>query len=165
MNAGRLSLVWLTLLVACSGKVRGADLAAAGSADEGGPSAGTAGAQMSAPGSSMDGGPLGGSPGFEDCSLAVSSCSPGVDGSLYSPWSNTLSAIIQGCAAYCGEVTVDVRSGCVVTIQSDQDLGVLSPHSKPDVSACIREQLVGRNWDCQPSDGRVRVYVGSCTTN
>jgi hypothetical protein len=102
-------------------------------------------------------------PSGEQCTANAASCSEQpADDCLSTPWALTWRPIARECLAYCGELAVGVSSGCVTAIQFNR-LGTTSPSTEAEGKACLTQRLIGQNWDCQPRDGWVRFYIGSCT--
>lgn len=102
-------------------------------------------------------------PTAQQCTGDVASCSESPpDDCLSTPWALTWHPIARDCGAYCGELAVGVSAGCVTAIQFNR-LGTTSPTTQEEGEACLSERLIGQHWDCQPGDGWVRFYIGSCT--
>jgi len=94
----------------------------------------------------------------EPCS--PSSTDPGAD--ALNPLTQVVRELAEACEAYCGEVNVGMRQGCATALQVVR-LGVISPQTPDGAAACLTASVVGRRWDCAPTEGWTRAYIDSCT--
>lgn len=91
-----------------------------------------------------------------NCATTVSACQPGSDQCLNTSLTVSIkAAIFESCDVYCGELQVGASQGCITLVE---DRG-----GHVGDFGCVQQQLLGTRWDCAPSDGMVRIYLGSCT--
>jgi hypothetical protein len=92
------------------------------------------------------------------CAGPVQSCSSaGADSCLFTHLRASLLGVFKTCNLSCGEFAFAFMGGCATAVEP---FGFTPP---PGALDCLREHVVGTRWDCAPSDGWTRVYVGSCT--
>lgn len=95
-------------------------------------------------------------PAASACSPAIEACEPSTDTCLSSPLAVTLRKLLrEACDVRCGDLILGLSEGCI-TLLSEQS------YLSSDLE-CVREQLIGRRWDCAPREGMARAYMGSCT--
>ena len=95
-------------------------------------------------------------PAPTNCSSELLACEPGSDECLSTPLTTTLQKLLHdACDVYCGELEIGLSDGCVTLVD-----GLLSNASQDE---CARDQVLGRRWQCAPSEGIARIALGSCT--
>ena len=95
-------------------------------------------------------------PSRNDCATTALACESGSDGCLFTPLAVTLEKLLlDSCNVYCGELAVGTTQGFVTLVEN--------PTGNVSDIECVRQHLLGKRWECAPSEGMARVYLGSCT--
>ena len=68
----------------------------------------------------------------------------------------TLVPAFAACKIQCGDMSVGFSAGCATVLEAN--IGV-----DPTAADCLRNVLFQARYDCVPTDGWQRLFVGSCT--
>jgi hypothetical protein len=67
-----------------------------------------------------------------------------------------LKPALVACQIVCGNLTVGFSAGCATAL-------IVGFGVTEEQAACLKDALFTSRFDCVPSDGWQRLYVGSCT--
>jgi hypothetical protein len=75
----------------------------------------------------------------------------------------TARAAIQACGASCGDLEVGFSGGCASTVVEVTRLGTGGTVTHDAALACVQAYLSSTYFDCVPTEGWERIWIGSCT--
>lgn len=90
------------------------------------------------------------------CSPTVTSCAAPRDECRGSSLRAALKPALAACQVACGELAVGFSAGCATAL-------IVRYGATDEQAACLKEALFTARFDCVPTDGWQRLYVGSCT--
>jgi hypothetical protein len=74
----------------------------------------------------------------------------------------TARAAIQACGAYCGDLAVGFSGGCASAVFENLSVGTVAGVTHDVALACVQAYLSSTHFDCVPTEGWERVWIGSC---
>lgn len=90
------------------------------------------------------------------CSDTVTHCAPGTDNCLSTALRATLVPALAACKINCGDLSVGFSAGCATVLEGSGGFDSAA-------ADCLRNTLLQARYDCVPTDGWQRLFVGSCT--
>lgn len=90
------------------------------------------------------------------CSDMVTHCATGTDNCLSTALRATLVPAFAACQISCGDMSIGFSAGCATVLEVNSGVD-------PVAADCLRNILFHSRYDCVPTDGWQRLFVGSCT--